>query len=144
MGADDAFALTRAAHFFAVALKDAGTADVIVDQALAVNPNLSEAWRYRGWISAFLGRHEPAVEQFQYSMRLNPLDPQTYLTEHGLASTNFFLRRFEIALSWANKLMARQKNYPMFVRSAMVSYAMLGRIADAQAMRDVSIRSAPI
>ena len=44
-------------------------------------------------------------------MRLNPLDPQIYLVEGGLALANFFLRRFEVALSWATKSLARQKNY---------------------------------
>ena len=79
----------------------------------------------------FLGRHEPALEQFQYAMRLNPLD-EIHIMEAGLAAANFFLRRFEIALSWATKSMARQKNYVTALRFALVSYAMLGRIADAQ------------
>src|SRR5262249_5885979 len=81
VGADDAYTLARAANFFALVLKDVVTADVIADQAIAVNPNLSEAWRMRGYISSYLGRHEPALEQFHHAMRLNPLDPQTYLVE---------------------------------------------------------------
>jgi TolB-like protein len=133
VGADDAFALSRAANFFGM-IKDAGTADVIVDQAIALNPNLSIAWRMRGWISVFLGRHEPAIEQFQHAMRLNPLDPEIYLVETGLAFANFFLRRFEVALSWANKSLARQKNHRPAKGIVIVSYAMLGRIVDAQMM----------
>jgi adenylate cyclase len=107
-----------------------------VDQAIAVNPNLSDAWRIRGWISFWLGQHEQALEQFQYAMRLNPLDPRSYAAENGLAMANFCLHRFEIALSWATKSMARQKNYAPPVRCALASYAMLGRIADAQTMYD--------
>jgi hypothetical protein len=49
---------------------------------------------------------------------------------------NFFLHRFEIALSWATKSMVRQKHYAPPVRFALASYAMLGRIADAQKMYD--------
>ena len=134
VGADDAFALARAAHFFSIILRDAGTAEVIADQAIAVNPNLAEALRIRGWVSSFLGQHERAIEQFHYAMRLNPLDPQIYFAEGGLALANFLLRRFEVALSWATKSLARQKNYVPGQRFAMVSYAMLGRIADAQIM----------
>jgi adenylate cyclase len=129
---DDAYALARAALFSANVLINFGTADAIVDQALAVNPNLSTAWRARGWISAFLGRHEAAIEQFQYAMRLNPLDPLTHSVEAGLGVSNFFLRRFEIALSWATKSMARRKLYAPAARVALQSYAMLGRIADAK------------
>jgi TolB-like protein len=134
VGADDAFALARAANFFGNVLKDTGTADVIADQAIAVNPNLSVAWRMRGWVSIYLGRHEPALEQFHYAMRLNPLDPEIYLVEAGLAWANFYLRRFEVALSWATKSLARQKNYSAAIGIARASYAMLGRIADAQMM----------
>jgi TolB-like protein len=43
-------------------------------------------------------------------------------------------RRFEIALSWATKSLARQKHHGISLRNAMISYAMLGRIADAQMM----------
>jgi TolB-like protein/class 3 adenylate cyclase len=134
LGADDAFALSRAAHFFGQQLKDAETADTIVDQAIIVNPNLSEAWRIRGFISIYLGRHEAAAQQFQHAMRLNPLDPEIYKAETGLAMANFLLRRFEIALSWATKSLAHQKKYAIPVLFAAASSAMLGRIADAKAL----------
>jgi TolB-like protein len=134
LGADDAYALARAAHFFGFVLKDAEMGDAIADQALAVNPNFSLAWAMRGWVSAFLGRHEAALDQFQHAMRLNPLDPHRYSAEAGLAAANFFLHRFDIALSWATKALARKKTYATGERIAMVSYAMLGRIVDAQMM----------
>jgi adenylate cyclase len=136
IGGDDAFALSRAAMFLALILKEAEIADTIVDQAIVVNPNLAEAWRIRGFVSTYIGRHEMAIEQFQYAMRLNPLDPQIYIAELGLAIANFHLCRFDIALSLATKSMARQKNHVPPVRYAMMSYAMLGRVADAQMMRD--------
>jgi hypothetical protein len=67
-------------------------------------------------------------------MRLNPLDPQIHNLEHRLARANFYLRQFETASSWAAKAMARQKNYDHAIATAMVSYAMLGRVADAQSL----------
>jgi len=97
-------------------------------------PNLSDARRVRGWISLWLGQHEQTLKQFQYAVRLNPLDPRNYAAENGLAMANFFLHRFEIALSWAIKSMARQKNYAPPARFALASYAMLGRIDDANAL----------
>jgi tetratricopeptide (TPR) repeat protein len=115
-------------------LKDGETADTIVDQAIIVNPNLSEAWRIRGWISIYLGRHEVAAQQFQHAMRLNPLDPEIRKAETGLAMANFLLRRFEIALSWATKARAHQRKYASPALFAMASSAMLGRIADAKAL----------
>jgi len=133
VGADDAYTLSRASLFFAYQF-DVRTADVIIDQAVAVNPNSPDAWRQRGLTSVFLGRHELAIEQYNYAMRLNPLDPQIYLAELGLANANFFLRRFEDALSWATKALAHQNNFAPAMMFAMISHAMLGHIADAQGM----------
>jgi TolB-like protein/Flp pilus assembly protein TadD len=134
VGKDDAFVLARVASVFGMSLQDTRTADVIADQAIAVNPNLSVAWRIRGWVSVQCGNHERAIEQFHHAMRLNPLDPETYLVEVGLAHANFYLRRFEVALSWAMKSLARQTNYDVSMWAAQHSYAMLGRVEDAQMM----------
>jgi TolB-like protein/class 3 adenylate cyclase len=131
VGADDAYTLSRASLFFAYQF-DVRTADVIIDQAIAVNPNSPDAWRQRGLTSIFLGRHELAIEQYHYAMRLNPLDPQIYLAEQGLACANFFLRRFEVALLSATKALARHNNFAPAMMFAMMSHAMLGHIADAQ------------
>ena len=108
---------------------------MLVDQALIVNPNLSEAWRIRGWTSLYLGQNEAAIEEFQNGIRLNPLDVQIYMSEAGLAQANFFLHRFEVALSWVTKSLARQSNFATGLRIAMISNAMLGRIADAHLMQ---------
>lgn len=133
VGADDAYTLSRASLFFAYQF-DVRTADVTIDRAIAVNPNSPDAWRMRGLTSVFLGRHELAIEQYHYAMRLNPLDPQIYLAELGLANANFFLRRFDDALSWATKALARHNNFAPAMMFAMISHAMLGHIADAQRM----------
>ncbi len=140
VGADDAYALARAAFFFGNALKDGGTANVIAEQAIAVNPNSSEAWRTRGWMSTYVGQHEPAIEQFNYAMRLNPLDPQIYQVECGLAWANFFLRRFEIGLSWAfdeavavtKKALRQNASYSATHRGLVSALAHLGRDAEAR------------
>ena len=134
VGADDAFALSWAAHFAGTILNDPRTNDTIADQAIAVNPNLSVAWRIRAWASGRLGRHELALQQFHYAMRLNPLDPDTFRAEAGLAFTHFYLRRFDDALSWVTKSLARQKDFGPALRMAMFSYSMLGRIDEAQMM----------
>ena len=39
LGADDAFALARAASFFGTTARDTDTGDAIVNRAIALNPN---------------------------------------------------------------------------------------------------------
>lgn len=134
LGADDAFTLSLAAHFWGAVLKEAETSATMSDRALILNPNLPYAWRYRGWCSVYLGQHESALEQFNHAIRLNPLDPQIYYLESGLAVANFFLRRFEMALAWNTKSMAHQKKYSTALRYGVAIYAMLGRLDDCQIM----------
>jgi hypothetical protein len=67
-------------------------------------------------------------------LRLKFLDPEIYLVEVGFAHANFYLRRFEVALSWANKSLPTSK-YDLAMMAAMWNFAMLGRVEDAQMMQ---------
>jgi TolB-like protein/class 3 adenylate cyclase/tetratricopeptide (TPR) repeat protein len=134
LGADDALALARAANFFASTAKDTDTGDAIVNRAIALNPNQVDAWRIRGWIRLWAGQHERALDDFNTAMRLNPLDPRHEATECGLAAGNLFLGHFEIAVSWVIKSLASHSTYAPALRVGVAAYAMLSRIAEAQAM----------
>ena len=77
-------------------------------------------------------------------MQLNPLDPVNVSgAEAGLAAANFFLHRYEIALSWVTKSISRDENNGVALRFAVAIYAMLGRVADVQTMR-VRMREAGV
>ena len=135
VGADDAFVLARAANIYSFMLNDPGTADAIADQAIAVNPNFSMAWRIRGWASIHLGNHERAIEQFQHAMRLNPLDPEIYLVEVGLALCQFLIYvALRLLCPGPSNRWLVKTSYDLAMEVAMCSYAMLGRIEEAQMM----------
>jgi TolB-like protein/class 3 adenylate cyclase/tetratricopeptide (TPR) repeat protein len=134
LGAGDAFTLARAAHFLTTTTKDTETGYALANRAIAVNPNQIDAWRVRGWISLWAGQHERAVDDFNHAMRLNPVDPRSEVTECGLAAAHLFLGQFECAVSRVLKSLAHQDNYSPALRVGVASYAMLGRIAEAQAM----------
>jgi TolB-like protein len=134
LGADDAYALAIAAQYYGFVLKDADTADAIISQALALNPNLFIACFLRGWISSWMGQHEAAVKQFHHAIRLSPIDPQMFLAEGGMAIALLFLHRFDEALTWNTRALARYPNYLPGLRYSPVMYAMQGRLAEARSM----------
>ena len=134
LGTDDAFALARAANFFGTTAKDTDTGDAIVSRAIALNPNQADAWRIRGWIRVWAGQHEQAIDDFNNAMRLNPLDSRREASECGLAAANLFLGQFEIGVSWVIRSLASRSTYAPALRVGVASYAMLGRITEAQAM----------
>jgi tetratricopeptide (TPR) repeat protein len=79
-----------------------------VDRALAINPNLSNAWNARGWISACLGDGQRSLEAFNHSIRLNPFDDWTvFIAMRGKCVSLWTLGRYEEALEHVKKLAAR-------------------------------------
>jgi len=47
----------------------------MVEQAVALNPNLAIAWYSRGWVTMMCGEAERSIESFDRMIRLSPLDP---------------------------------------------------------------------
>jgi adenylate cyclase len=68
-------------------------------RALMLNRNLARAWRCSGFVKCYLGKPEEAIEDLACSMRLNPLDPHTFLVESGTALAHLFAGRYEEASS---------------------------------------------
>jgi TolB-like protein/class 3 adenylate cyclase/Tfp pilus assembly protein PilF len=132
LGRDDAVALSCAAHFLAYVMRDHETAAAIIEQAIDVNPNLVQAQQVRCLISMWMGDHDRAIEQAKGAIRLNPIDPEMHTTEAAMGWANLFLHRFEDALFWATKALARQPSHGPALRVTIIALALLGRIDDAQ------------
>jgi len=46
----------------------------LIDRSLAIDPNAANAWAWRGWVSAFAGNAEDAIDEFAKAIRLSPFD----------------------------------------------------------------------
>ena len=79
----------------------------LVDRALALNPNSSNAWNARGFLSVFFGEHERALDDFAKAIRLNPVDNVAVpFSLFGIASAHILLGKYEEATSWVRKMLA--------------------------------------
>ena len=76
-GKDDAVALCTAGIVLGYVVGNLGDGSALVDQALALNPNLAWAWVFGGWIKIWLGEPEAAAERGSRAMRLSPNDPKS-------------------------------------------------------------------
>ena len=72
-----------------------------------------------------MGRAERAT-------RLSPLDPHTIAMQAGTAFAHFLAGRYDEASSWAEKALWEQTNFATTLRVAAASYALAGRLAEAQ------------
>jgi tetratricopeptide (TPR) repeat protein len=132
LGKDDAVALARSGHALAHLAGDLDGGIALQDRALALNPNLAAAWFLGGFLRAFRGEPDDAIEHFARAMRLSPLDPETYRMEVGMALAHLFARRFDTASSWAEKAFRASSSLLVAVGIIAASHAVAGRMDEAR------------
>lgn len=109
LAGDDDFVLAWASLIFAILNDEMERGSDLVDRALAINPNFSNAWNARGWISLCLGDGAGALDAFDRAIRLNPTDDWTVaIGMQGKCFALFVLDRHVDALEMANRLLARR------------------------------------
>jgi tetratricopeptide (TPR) repeat protein len=77
-GKDDAVALASGGLALAWVAGDLEGGAALIGRALTLNPNLTAAWYASGWLKAYLGETDLAIEHVARAMRLSPLDPRCF------------------------------------------------------------------
>jgi adenylate cyclase len=130
LGLDDAIALAQAGFALAFVAANLDDGAALIDRALNLNPNLAAAWRFSGYVRAFLGDPDLAIEHLQRAIRLSPLDPLIFIVQNGIVLAHFFAGRYEEALDWAQRALRQNPNYAAALIMAAVSGALAGRKED--------------
>jgi len=102
-GSDDAFALARSGHLLAYLGREYDRGASMVEQAVALNPNLAVAWLCRGFVALMCCEPERAVESFDRMIRLSPLDHLRIWAWTGSSFAHFHLGRYEEGRALAMK-----------------------------------------
>jgi len=131
LGRNNALALCWSAHALSMA-GDWENGIALVDRSLVLNPNLAVGWQRSGWIRIASGQCELAIEHFHRAMRLNPLDPLMHLAQSGMSSAHFFQGSYDESAVWAERALRLRPNWPVALRYAAVSNALIGRQQVAQ------------
>jgi TolB-like protein/Tfp pilus assembly protein PilF len=136
LGKDDAVALARAGHALALLIGDLDSGVAFIDRALALDPNLARGWYASGWVRAYRGEPELAIEHQARAMRLSPLDPTLYHMRVGTAFAHMLAGRFDEASSWAERAFLEEPNYHPAAIVKAASNALAGRTNDAHYAMD--------
>jgi len=113
----------------------------LINRALMLNPNLSMAWYFGGWIRSWLGEPDAAIEHLMRAMRLNPVDPRIIGMYAAMGAAHGIARRYDEALSWVEKALWQRPDFVPALRVAAVNYAFAGRLDEA---RQVMTRLRPL
>jgi len=131
-GDDDALALCTSGYALTYVCRDYEAGVALIDRGLGINQNLAFGWQCRGWASVLLGQHEAALEQLARTLRLNPLDPQSFAAERGMAAALMHLERYDEAVKWAARALAHEPGDIRVLRTSASIYALAGRLDEAR------------
>jgi TolB-like protein/class 3 adenylate cyclase len=142
VGSDDAFTLARSGHVLTYLGREYDRGTSMVEQAVALNPNLAIAWYSRGWVTMMCGDAERAIESFDRMIRLSPLDPLRVGAWIGSSFAFFCLGRYEDGCASAIKsvqVVADAHTLGAYIVNAIRA----GRAAEAQEAAARLLRSQP-
>jgi TolB-like protein len=132
LGKDDAIALSTGGLAHAYVTGDLEGGEAMIDRAVVLNPNLTTAWYASGWVRAFLGETDLAIDHLARAMRLSPLDPLTFLMQAATGVAYFVASRYAEAVEWAAKANREQPTFLGAIRNLVASNALRGDLEQAQ------------
>jgi tetratricopeptide (TPR) repeat protein len=132
LGQDDAVALATAGNAISYVLGDHRYGKALTDRAVALNPNLAEAWRFAGWVRVWTGEPDAAIECVGRALRLNPNDPHSFILHSAMAIANLLADRHTEAVSWAEMAVRERPDGFFSLAVSAASNSIAGRPQDAE------------
>lgn len=98
--------LALSGHLLAVVGGEHAEGGTLLDLSLQINPNSAEAWRLGGWVSAWNGDTERALQRLAEAERLDPLSPLQSDVHSARSLALLVGRRFREAVEAARRSIA--------------------------------------
>ena len=118
--------------------QDALRARELATRSIELNANSAAALALAGWIEVTDDNSQKAFELIGQAHRLNPRDPRDWFTLTAMAAACLAAKRFEEAVVWARRSLARNPRFSSTMRILASSLATLGQKEEAaELMRSV-------
>jgi adenylate cyclase len=108
------------------------------DVAIQLNPNDADIVAHRSLLEMFTGRPQQALQSLDLAMKLNPIPPNWYRENEG--HILYHEQRYEEAIRAWGRATARR---PYVYRFLAACHAQMGRLDEARALVDQSLRLQP-
>jgi DNA-binding SARP family transcriptional activator len=133
LGVDDSEALWMAGLALAQIAGEVDHGSALIDRSLTLNPNSVNAWTSSCLARTYIGDWETAIDHFQRSQRLNPLDQSHHVHWNIVGMAYFAGGRIEDANAAADKALKARPTYPPGLRLKVATCGLLGRIEEGRA-----------
>ncbi len=124
-------------------VRNYGTARVLLERALALDPNCAWAWSRLGWVENYADQPQKAIEHFERALRLSPIDPMNFNNHAGLASAHEVLQDYDKAAALYRRALLERPNANWIYRNLASSLSGAGRIDEASQAFTELLRSYP-
>jgi adenylate cyclase len=133
MSGDDPviLAVLGAVHTF---LRNYGTARVLLDRAVTLDPNAAWAWSRLGWLENYADQpqKEKAIENFERALRLSPIDPMNFNNYVGIGSAHEVAQEFDKAAAFYRRALEERPNATWIYRNLASVLSGAGRVDEAK------------
>jgi adenylate cyclase len=109
-----------------------GTARVLLERALALDPNSAWTWSRLGWIDNYSDRPKEAIEKFERALRLSPIDPMNFNNFAGIGSALEVLEDYDKAAAFMQRALEERPNARWIYRSLAATLSGAGRMEEAR------------
>jgi adenylate cyclase len=133
-------AVLGTAHTFA---RNYGVARVMLERAVAIDPNAAWAWSRLGWLDVYADRPEEAKANFEKALRLSPLDPINFNNLAGLASARLVAGDDAGAIDFMVRALQERPNAIWLHRHLAAALYGAGRVEEAKASLKIFLAAHP-
>ncbi|MFI4974872.1 MAG: TIR domain-containing protein [Caulobacterales bacterium] len=133
-------AVLGAVHTF---VHNLGTARVLLERALAIDPNAAWAWSRLGWIDTYSDRPQQAIEKFERALRLSPLDPMNFNNLVGIGSAHEIQEDYDQAVAFYRRALEERPHIEWLYRHLACALSGAGRMEEAKKAYAQMLRTYP-
>jgi adenylate cyclase len=131
MSGDDSviLAVLGAVHTF---IRNHGTARVLLERAVSLDPNAAWAWSRLGWLENYSDQPQKAIVSFERALRLSPIDPMNFNNFVGLGSAHEVAQEYDQAVAFYRRALEERPNATWIYRNLASSLSGAGRTEEAR------------
>jgi len=131
MSGDDPIilAVLGAVHTF---LRNFGTARVLLDRAVTLDPNAAWAWSRLGWLENYADQPQTAIGNFERALRLSPIDPMNFNNYVGIGSAHEVAQEYDKAAAFYRRALEERPNASWIYRNLASVLSGAGRVDEAK------------
>jgi adenylate cyclase len=131
MSGDDpvTLAVLGAVHTF---VRNHGTARVLLERAVTLDPNAAWAWSRLGWLEVYADQPQKAIDNFERALRLSPIDPMNFNNYVGIGSAHEVAQEYDQAASFYRRALEERPNASWIYRNLASVLSGAGRVEEAK------------